>query len=327
MNKILKLIRWNDWYDSKLPFLFLTYYYLIIINNEVNMQSLILLFPLSILFIALMSFGYMLNDYFDKSIDNNSGKENALSSLTELNQIIILIIVLFIGLIAFIPFYQYKFSFVFLFFYYLSSFIYSAYPFRLKEKGVWGLVFASLGQRIFPILIVFTVFEYFQFETLIFLILSFFIGLRWILVHQVLDYENDKKTSVETFVVNETPLRIYNLMLYVFAFEVIIAAIFVGIIYAAIPNILYLLIAYLLYELYLYPFWKQLGFKRMLLSYDFAPLADFYSLWIPLGLSFFLSYLNPLYFIVVLVEILWKIRYVKFDLGLIKLKRLYHESK
>jgi 4-hydroxybenzoate polyprenyltransferase len=324
MKKLLKLIRWDDWYDSKLPLFFLAYYYLLLIHHEVHLQNLILLLPLGIFFSSLASFGYMLNDYSDKFVDRMSGKENTMCLLTNWQQILSLIIVLLIGLIAFIPFYHYKFTIFLLFLSYLSSILYSASPLRLKEKGMWGIACVSLAQRVFPLLIVFAIFEHFRFDTFVFAILSFLIGTRWILVHQILDRDKDMQANVETFAVSGSLIRTYDMMLFLFVIEVISAVALVGIItYTAAPFMLPLLIAYFLYVLYIYPFWKKLGFKRMLSSYDFAPLADFYFFWLPFWMSILLGCQNSWFFVIAGIEILWKVKYIKFDIGLIKLRRKY----
>jgi hypothetical protein len=263
----------------------------------------------------------VLNDYSDRIADAISGKENVVSTLKGWQQVFVLATILFVGSISFIPFYQHKLAVVFLFLCYLSSTLYSTRPLRLKERGIWGVMCVSLAQRAFPVLIVFAIFEHFEFDALVFAVLSFLIGVRWILVHQILDYDKDVQANVKTFVASRTPMRAYNLLLFFFALEFVSTTVFVGMIYTAMPVVLFLIIAYFIYNLYLYPLWRKLGFRRMLTSYDFAPLADFYYLWLPLLLSIFLGRLNPWFFIVVVLEILWKVRYVKFDLGLIKLRR------
>ena len=182
LRSILKLIRWDEWYDSKIALFFFSFYYLLLIHNKVQLQDMLLLLPLGIVFISGASFGFMLNDYSDRFVDKISGKVNFMSRLSDQQQICALVIAPLIGLIAFIPFYYYKFAVVFFFFSYLSSILYSASPFRLKEKGVWGVICVSLAQWVLPALIVFCIFEHFKMDTLFFTILSFFIGLRWILV-------------------------------------------------------------------------------------------------------------------------------------------------
>jgi len=275
MRRLPKLIRWNDWYDSKLPLFFLAYYYLLLIHHQVLPQNLVLLLPLGIFFASLSSFGYMLNDYYDRFIDKISGKENVMGSLSARQQVLALVTVLSTGLIAFIPFYHYQFAVMALFFSYISSILYSMRPFRLKEKGILGIICVSLAQRVFPLLIVFSIFEHFRLDTLIFLALSFLIGLRWILIHQLLDRDKDIQTKVETFATSEAPERTYNAMLCFFMVEVIAAAVLVGMITYMVYLMFPLLIAYILYELYLYPLWKRLGFQRMLSSYDLRLLPPF----------------------------------------------------
>jgi 4-hydroxybenzoate polyprenyltransferase len=322
MVKLLKLIRWDDWYDSKPPLFFLAYYYLLLIYFEVQLERLALLLPLSIFCVALASFGYMLNDYCDRFIDRISGKENVMSCLPNWQQMLALTIALFISLTSFIPFYQYKIAIILLFLSYLFSILYSASPFRLKEKGMWGIICATLAQWVFPLLIVFAIFEHFRPDAAFFALLSFLIGVRWMMIHQFLDRDKDIQANVQTFVSTKAPETTYDMMLFFFATEIVSAVALVGIItYYTVSCFLPLLIAYFLYELYLYPLWKKIGFKRMLSSYDFAPLADFYFLWLPLCMSILLGCLNSYFFIVTFIEILWKVRYIKLDIGLVRLRR------
>jgi 1,4-dihydroxy-2-naphthoate octaprenyltransferase len=263
----------------------------------------------------------MLNDYSDKFVDSALGKPNAMNRLSNLQQILALAIALFVGLIAFIPFYQYKFADVFLFLCYLSSILYSVHPFRLKEKGVCGLICASLAQWVFPALIVFGIFEYFWLDTLILAILSFLIGLRWILIHQLIDRDKDIQAKVKTFAINMTPTKIYSLMQFLFVIELISMMGLVGVmVYTMSFKIFPPIVIYFIFWIYLSSFWKKLGFRRVLISYDYAPLADFYFFWSPLWFSILLGCLNPQFFIITVIEILWKGNYIKLDLDLIRLR-------
>jgi hypothetical protein len=212
----------------------------------------------------------MLNDYFDKSIDMISGKPNAIDSLSDWQQIFALLIAPLIGFIAFIPFYQYKFAVMFVLLSYLFSILYSAYPFRLKDKGVLGII----------------------------------------------------QADIETFAVARTPARTYSILQSLFAIELILMVGLLGVMaYTLSFKMLPLIFAYFVFELYLSPFWKKLGFRRILASYDFAPLANFYFLFLPLWLSILLGCLNPWFFIITAIEILWKQNYIDFDIYLVRLRR------
>lgn len=322
LRSILKLIRWDEWYDSKIALFFFAYYYLSLVHNRVQLQDMLLLFPFGIFSISLASFGFMLNDYSDKFIDKISGKVNVMSRLSNCQQIPVLAIALFVGLIAFIPFYQYKFAVIFIFLSYLSSVLYSAYPFRLKEKGTQGIICVSLAQWVLPALIVFGIFEHFGVDTLIFAIFSFLIGLRWILVHQLIDRDKDIQASIKTFAINRGPTKIYSIMRFLFAMELISMIGLVGIMaYSISFKVLTPIVVYFVFELYLFSFWKKLSFRRILGSYDFAPLADLYFFWLPLWFSILLGCLNPWFFIVTAIEIFWKQNYINFDIDLIRSRR------
>lgn len=327
MKKILKLIRWYDWYDSKLPLFFFAYYYLLIIYRKVWASYLILLVPLGIFYMAFFSFGYMLNDYFDRSIDRASGKLNILGTLPDRQQKIALLTVLIIGFIAFIPFFDYKTAMFFLFVSYISAIFYSTPPFRFKEKGVAGVICASLGQRVFPLLVVYSIFEHFKFDSFFLIILSFLIGLRWILIHQLLDRDKDLMANVHTFVACTSEQKVYNLMLFLFIAELISVVAFMGIITQTVSFLLPVPIIYLAFQLYFYPLWKHIGLKRIFCSYNFAPLADFYFLWLPLSTSIILACLiNPLFLTLTAMEALWKVEYLKFDVRLIKIRGTAREK-
>ena len=324
IQNLLKLTRWDEWYDSKIALFFFVYYYLLLGHNEVQLRDMLLLLPLGIFFISLASFGFMLNDYSDRLVDRASGKSNAMNRLNNWQQMLALTIALFVGLAALIPFYHYRFALIFVFLSYLSSILYSAYPFRLKEKGTWGIICVSLAQWVLPALIVFGIFDHFALDTLLFVILSALIGLRWIMVHQLIDRSRDIQTNVRTFAVAKTPTKTFSIMKLLFILELLAILGFVGLaayaisFKAAVP-----IGAYFAFELYLFSLWKKLGFRRILASYDFAPLADLYFFWFPLWFSILLGYLNPWFFMITAVEILWKKDHIKSDIRLIRLRRQY----
>lgn len=323
MKKFLKLIRWKDWYNSKLPVFLLAYYYLLLVYNKVLLEFLILLIPLTIFFCSLASFGYMLNDYADQVIDQITKKKNIIGTFKKWHQIIILVIFFFIGLISYIPIYKYKFALIFLIFSYMSAIFYSVSPFKLKERGIWGIISVSLAQRVFPLLIVFSIFNHFKLDTLIFVILSFFIGLRWIFIHQILDRKQDITANVETFAASKAPSKLFKILRILFIIEIITIVVLMYMMITTIFLIGPIIVAYFIYEVYLYPFWKKLGFKRVLISYDYAPLADFYYFWLPTWISILLGLEFYFFFIITFIEIIWKLTYIKYNINLIKLRREY----
>jgi 4-hydroxybenzoate polyprenyltransferase len=72
-------------------------------------------------------------------------------------------------------------------------------PIRLKERGVYGLVPPILGQRVLPFFM-FAILISDNYGAMLYFIMYFLVlGLKAILEHQILDYENDLKLKVRTF--------------------------------------------------------------------------------------------------------------------------------
>jgi len=319
LRNIQNLIRWNEWYNSKLSFFFLVTYYLAYVNNKIQLQDMFLLIFIGILLISLSSFGYMLNDYSDKFEDKLTGKKNAMNLLNNQQQFFAITLTAILFIFAFIPFYTNKYAIVFVFLSFLFSILYSAKPFKFKKRGVWGIICVALAQWVFPMLILFSLFEHFKMDLILFILLSLFIGLRWILVHQIIDRDRDILANVNTFVVARSPNVTYDILRVLFVIEIItLTGLVLVLIHSMFFMIIPLLVFYLIFELYLYPLWKKLSFKRMLVSYDYAPLSDLYFCWAPLWFSILLGYLNPLFFIISVIEIVWKKNYLEFDVYLLK---------
>lgn len=250
-----------------------------------------------------------------------------MNGLKEWQRILVILFVLFLGITSFSPFFHNMLAVFSLFFSYLTSILYSMKPFRLKERGAWGIIFAALAQRVLPIILVFSIFNHFQLDTVVFLILCLLIGFRWILVHQLQDRHGDLKAKIQTYTTKKGVKQSYYLLLVVFIMEILSLGIFIGLISLSyFIYIIPLVIGYSLFQLYLYPLWTELGLKRILTSYDFAPLNDYYSFWFPLWMSLLLSIENPLFLIVTAIEIFWNLKFLKFDFRLIKLREKSKKS-
>ncbi|PYP89076.1 MAG: hypothetical protein DMG65_14295 [Candidatus Angelobacter sp. Gp1-AA117] len=87
----------------------------------------------------------------------------------------------------------------------LAFALYSMPPFRLKVRGIWGVLADASGAHLFPMLFaVFLVYHWNRSEgpaawTILIALWSFAAGVRGILLHQVEDAGNDKKIGLRTF--------------------------------------------------------------------------------------------------------------------------------
>lgn len=187
----------------------------------------------------MVSVGYITNDYFDLEMDIKVGKPNlfekkeintTLSALTILGAVVILIFSFFISEL--------------LFFLILSQilvlYLYSNHYTRLKENTFGGIIADAYCAHIVPIasiaIISYEVTGVFHKELLLLTLISFFVGCRDIISHQILDVKNDTKSNINTLATSNIDLAKFLLKI----FELIgatIVIIFLSLAYYQTTNI------------------------------------------------------------------------------------------
>ena len=224
MPSIRKLVGYRGWkvwmsYDMHLSLLAL-FYVLIVDNLFRPLDSLVLISSLGFYFM----YGFLINDFCDMPYDIAAGKKKVVQDLPKTTFIWILLAVVFISALHLLylkePFYiaTYIFS-------YILATLYSAPPIRFKSRGFSGIVVNGFIEKALPVLAIFAFFNHFAIDTLIFLAVSFFIGVVDIVTHQIYDYESDSMIGIHTFIVNigiEKALQIYNNFICPFSGMVII---------------------------------------------------------------------------------------------------------
>jgi 4-hydroxybenzoate polyprenyltransferase len=83
---------------------------------------------------------------------------------------------------------------------YFLALVYSAPPLRLKERGLGGPLTIAVSEFALPQAIMFAAFERYDWGMVLFTALFLVVGLRMILMHQLLDFGNDLAGDVNTFV-------------------------------------------------------------------------------------------------------------------------------
>ena len=299
-----KLIRWDHWYESKIPLFFILGYTLLIFNglDVISFLNYIRLLLFAILFLA---FGYALNDYCDQEYDLQVGKPNSIASLSSTRAIFI-IIVLFVSGWLCLPSRNPTSIGLALLAYFFMAF-YSLPPLRFKERGVLGLIVAAIAQRSMPGLLFFETYQYWKTDTLLFSLLCFFIGLRWIIAHQIWDYENDLNSGVRTYAirVGKDPLQDWFKWI-VFPIELALLASLIVYYFNRLPWLSILFGIYLVWLWLSFRSRRQAGLSLSLFNSDWIPLADFYFIVWPLSLAFYLALEQPFFWIVFLLNILWE---------------------
>ncbi|HBY57704.1 MAG TPA: hypothetical protein DEG96_07605 [Candidatus Atribacteria bacterium] len=322
------IARWREWNTSKLPLIFLVFYYLIAINKDFSYTSL-LSFLNFVAFVCLYaSFGYMINDFSDREVDKKAGKPKAIAQISPRVAKLVLFSIFLLGVLISLPFWLHNTDFLILLIaMYLISTFYSLPPVRFKERYWMGIIVASITQRVFPALLCFVIYNYFGWDSLLFLLLFFIIGIRWIIVHQIKDYKNDLKANVKTFITSIGILKGTRYLLkYVIPLEIVFLAIIL--IYAIIKIPLMgffvgvcLLITYLLGLRTT----KEWLLNSVLVEESF--LSSFYFFYLPLSLTIIISFFSPKFLILAVFQLMWSKNIIEGEIKLLKRPKVIFEGQ
>ncbi len=196
MRQFGELTRWRDWADSKIPPLLaaLGLAALPIATEAWPLLGRMLLLLGAIVLLAV--FGHVVNDLADRRADLVAGKSKVINRLPafvpplaaaaaaagSLAIVALSFDPLALGLLA------------------AALLLAAAYslPPRLKERGWMGWAASALAQRGLPAALVFQAFDAWSPPAILLVLLNTQVGLRFIVVHQVLDRENDLQSGLST---------------------------------------------------------------------------------------------------------------------------------
>jgi len=203
-NNVYRYLRTDDWLDSKVPFMIsvalLSYLY---IDNNISCIDMYLSVGAYFLYVSMfLAFSYVINDFTDMEIDKKAGKKKVMHKLPKPVIVITMIALVFVGVLPMFAIVVEKVSYlVYTLVLYIAGSAYSVpYLLRFKERGFIGLIECSVAQRCMPLIPIVFLFPINWIFLGVFIILSFVNGIRYILIHQAIDYENDIKTGVKTYV-------------------------------------------------------------------------------------------------------------------------------
>lgn len=318
----MKVLRSNMWWNAIVPQVLAWVYFsllsLQVYNNqqgtELGAGIFIILrrfIPFFITLVSLSSFGYLLNDLSDIESDARAGKRNILAGFPVLVSILLVLASLGIAIAGWLKqfggqAFGHKLIPSILFLLQLVLLIiYSVKPFRLKERGLAGVIADALYGHLNPALItIFTLFGFRIFEaqdTLLKSIMLFNVtalwfikGIRNILLHQLEDRKRDRKAQTHTFVVSHHALTILNFINRVLIpFEAVLLLGFVFEVSYVIPPFILSIIVFAIINYLKFSGWK-LGFlpKRQLKFKFLYFLNDYYEGWFPVFLLIIFSVYN-----------------------------------
>jgi hypothetical protein len=276
--KWVRLARWRDWVQSKLPFL--TAITVLLLPSATSASRVL---EIVATIVAGAAFGYGLNEVSDRASDRRAGKLNRAAELPRWQWLAYLILTGAgaVGL-SFVWAPDAAAPVLVLLSLGLAS-AYSVPPLRLKERGVAGLATAAAAQWALPVLVVSAAEPdgWLHASSWLFALLSMAIGTRWMVVHQLLDALRDRRSGVRTYLSRR--LDVGGLLPVVLACELVLLGAGLASSWPRSAPAAIALGPYLAFELYLLLRRRSLSVR--LASYEQAPLAAYYFFVLPVALA------------------------------------------
>ncbi|HKX30623.1 MAG TPA: UbiA family prenyltransferase [Blastocatellia bacterium] len=305
---VLTLVRWYEWWFSKIQPLFLFIYLQIHYRLQDPSYSPFKAYLTTALLLfsgcSAAAYGHLVNDYFDRSADDQAGKGKLLTKFSEARRLALLILTSGLGVAPLLLLDDGRLVIGLLMIEYLVATLYSAPPFRVKERGILGIAFASLAQRAIPSLFINLGFMGSMARVsgaeaqllVIGTLWTFMIGVRWIILHQLRDESNDQLSNVKTFVTSNGAGTAIALKTYlVIPLELILLCLTLTIMCRQAPLLIGVIGGYLLIVILRHKWRQKYPESQELLPFTPHILDNFYEVWLPLGFAVILTLHNPLY--------------------------------
>ena len=288
------LFRVGEWYDSKVPMLMLPVLYATIASQEIYAADKLKMVLLLIVFDSVfLAFGYLINDYADMEVDQKAGKKKIMHRLPKHVPFLLVVGSVVLGCLpVLLVSHGWKTILVLAVIYFFGG-SYSAPPLRFKERGVLGLLVSSTAQRCFPLLMIPVLLDMpVDKGYVLWMLLSFCVGIRYILVHQYIDAENDRRAGVETFAL-EHQSQVAVLIQWSFVAELLIIAVLLMPVCRLHRWTIVFLAGYAILSLIRWRGCRMVYGHGGLYSFDQVPLEDFYNHYLPLIFIILLMQQNP----------------------------------
>ena len=327
MKKIISYLRIREWLDSKVTFMMgilLFFYFCIDLHFEtITIAKTVAYFLYVSMFLAI---SYVANDFADMEIDKKAGKTKVIAHMPKWGIWSSLILMAMVGNIPLLVCADNKWiCFILIVLTYFLGLAYSTLGIRFKERGLLGLIECSFAQRCMPLLMISVLVKTdvpLMVMLLGWMVLSFIDGLRYIIIHQVNDLENDIASGVDTYVTKKRG-DYRKVLLGLLILELIITVLLL------IPlwkRTLVLTLAFILLNIVLeyciYVVIQKYAQKDILLTFDSVPMEAFYNTLFPVlsGLSLVIIDIRWIIPTVVLFTVSCKSFVVKCKLALIFIK-------
>ena len=316
---IYELLRVREWLDSKVSLYLFSIVFIFNCAQSCNKNNFWCCWLFLLYYISFIGASYLVNDISDIEVDKAVEKKKIISEFPKAAVYFILSAVMITGTLPMVLYIRSWLCFAAAIAIYLLGFAYSLKPFRFKEKGLVGTIFCSVVQRCAPVGLAFFVCKTDMIVFSAVILLNFFVGMRYIFIHQLIDRKNDEISGVNTFSRSHT-----------------IAAksfIYVNIICEAMVMILTCLYLFrigmktesltaaaviIVYAVLVFIYVRALRFmlnENVFETYSFVPLEDLYSVTLPVIICAANALTQPLWIINTLFVLVIQFRMIKVRTG------------
>ena len=228
-----------------------------------------------------LAISYVVNDFSDIEIDKKAGKKKVIANMPKWLVWLSLIVMAVVGNFGVIIYSKnLMLCIVLIILTYFLGLAYSSMGIRFKERGIWGL-----AQRCMPLLIIPALFDFDSLLMLLlsgWILLSFIDGLRYIIIHQVNDLENDVATGVNTYVSRKRG-NYRKIIIGLLISEIILTFIlFIPLLMRKTIIAVTFILLNLGLEYCIYVVIQKYAKKDIFLTYDSVPMEAFYNILFPL---------------------------------------------
>lgn len=302
---LIKIIRSAEWWEYKLPPL-LAIGYATVIKTDTGLVDTMphLLFLLLSLIIGA-TYVSTINDLTDIKDDLASGKSNRMAGIKPSIRWVLPFACIAAGLGCCCYLYPDCQSIIMYIVPWIAFSLYSFPPFRLKNRGIWGIFADASGSHIFTSLLMVSSMTYFIAQPIDWLwftgtgLWALCYGIRGILWHQFQDRLNDISANVKTFAVKIDPENFITAERAIFLTEILAMSIMLY----CLDQILTVVFLFFYLVIALTRTYKLKYRPVLILSPQDKPyhilMADYYQVYFPLSLLF-IAAINEKYGFVIL---------------------------
>lgn len=197
-------LRAREWLSSKVVLMLAVCGLFVFSTSTGPVHALVMIGSFFLFVAAFLSVSYVVNDFCDREVDRLAGKRKIIADLPTgavMASIGVLVIIGCVPALILSPARVKCLGAMALI--YALGLAYSVPGIRFKERGALGLFECAMAQRCAPLLLIPCLLGMQVLSMPMFylwLVISCLDGLRYILIHQIVDRENDERAGVRTYV-------------------------------------------------------------------------------------------------------------------------------